>query len=95
MFRIINGAFALTVVFGTWIQTATAADPEWYVRKDTWQETMRLSREGEFLAGRGTNGPFNLIRIRSAGPWGGAQAILRGGLVVRDRSKPVPAPLPN
>jgi hypothetical protein len=46
---------------------------------------LRLSREGELLAGRGTSGPFNQIWIRSAGPWGGAKAILRGGLAVRDR----------
>jgi hypothetical protein len=46
---------------------------------------LRLTREGEFLAGRGTNGPFNQIWIRSAGPWGGAKAILRGGLAVRNR----------
>ena len=49
---------------------------------------IRLYREGVLLAGRTINGPFNQIWIRSAGPWGGARAILRGGLVVRDSRNP-------
>jgi hypothetical protein len=49
---------------------------------------IRLYRDGVLLAGRTINGPFNQIWIRSAGPWGGARAILRGGLVVRDSRNP-------
>jgi hypothetical protein len=56
---------------------------------------IRLYRDGKLLAGRRINGPFNQIWIRSAGPWGAARAILRGGLVVRDRKAPHPVPLPN
>jgi len=53
---------------------------------------IRLTRDGVLLAGRTINGPFNQIWIRSAGPWGAARAILRGGLVVRNSRKPAPAP---
>ncbi len=54
---------------------------------------IRLTRAGELLAGKQINGPFNQIWIRSDGPWGPARAILRGGLVVRER--PRATPLPN
>ena len=53
---------------------------------------IRLTRAGELLAGKEINGPFNQIWIRSDGPWGAARAILRGGLVVRDRPPPTPRP---
>ncbi len=55
---------------------------------------IRLSRAGELLAGKQINGPFNQIWIRSDGPWGPARAILRGGLVIRERPPP-PAPPTN
>ena len=41
---------------------------------------IRLYRGDTLLAGRRTSGPFNLLWIRSDGPWGGARAVLRGGL---------------
>ena len=51
MTRFITTACILTAAFGTVFQPVTATaklpkdNPEWYVRKDTWQETMRVSRE--------------------------------------------------
>jgi len=35
--------FVLVVVFCPWLGAADPADPEWYVRVDTWQETVRRS----------------------------------------------------
>lgn len=74
-----------------------AAAVDCRIRKNDFFGRMqiRLYRDGELLAGKRINGPFNQIWIRSAGPWGGAKAILRGGLVVRDRKAPQPTPLPN
>jgi hypothetical protein len=71
-----------------------AAAVDCRIRKNDFFGRMRirLYRDGALLAGRRINGPFNQIWIRSAGPWGGARAILRGGLVVRDSRKPAPAP---
>ena len=67
-----------------------AAAVDCRIRKNDFFGRMRirLYRDGELLAGKRINGPFNQIWIRSAGPWGGARAILRGGLVVRDSRKP-------
>jgi hypothetical protein len=50
--------------------------------------TTRLSRGERVLAELATSGPFNLIWIRSDGPWGPARALLRGGLVPRSSAKP-------
>jgi hypothetical protein len=69
-----------------------AAAVDCRIRKNDFFGRMRirLYRDGALLAGRRINGPFNQIWIRSAGPWGGPRAILRGGLVVRDSRKPAP-----
>jgi hypothetical protein len=69
-----------------------AAAVDCRIRKNDFFGRMRirLYRDGVLLAGRRINGPFNQIWIRSAGPWGAARAILRGGLVVRDSRKPAP-----
>ncbi len=69
-----------------------AAAVDCRIRKNDFFGRMRirLYRDGALLAGRRINGPFNQIWIRSAGPWGAARAILRGGLVVRDSRKPAP-----
>ena len=40
---IITTVFTLVVVLST--EAAYAEDPSFYVKKDTWQETMRASRE--------------------------------------------------
>ena len=50
--------------------------------------TTRLSRGDRVVAELATSGPFNLIWIRSDGPWGPARALLRGGLVPKARAKP-------
>ncbi len=49
--------------------------------------TTRLSRGERVLAELTTSGPFNLIWIRSDGPWGPARALLRGGLVPKSSPK--------
>ncbi len=74
-----------------------AAAVDCRIRKNDFFGRMRirLYRDGVLLAGRRINGPFNQIWIRSAGPWGAARAILRGGLVVRDSRSRKPAPAPN
>ena len=51
MIRISKATWTLTVVIGAAILPASAApkapdgDPGWYLRQDTWQDTMRVSRE--------------------------------------------------
>ena len=51
MIRISKATWTMTVVIGAAIQSAAAApkapdgDPEWYLRKESWQDTMRVSRE--------------------------------------------------
>ena len=71
-----------------------AAAVDCRIRKNDFVGRMRirLTRDGALLAGRTINGPFNQIWIRSDGPWGPARAILRGGLVVRERPKATPLP---
>ena len=48
MIRIIKTAWTLTLAIGAATLPAAAApkdQPEWYLRQETWQETMRVSRE--------------------------------------------------
>jgi hypothetical protein len=74
-----------------------AAAVDCRIRKNDFFGNMRirLYRDGVLLAGQRINGPFNQIWIRSAGPWGAARAILRGGLVVRDSGRRKAQPAPN
>ena len=71
-----------------------AAAVDCRIRKNDFRGRMRirLYQGDALLAGRVINGPFNQIWIRSDGPWGPARAILRGGLVVRDRPQATPLP---
>lgn len=48
----------------------------------------RLYRGGRIVAELATSGPFNLIWIRSDGPWGPARAQLRGGLAIESDTRP-------
>jgi len=54
---------------------------------------IRLFQGEQLLAERLTSGPFNQIWVRSAGPWGAARAILRGGLAIDSGDKARPAPM--
>ncbi len=51
---------------------------------------IRLFQGDQLLAERVTSGPFNQIWVRSAGPWGAARAILRGGLAIDSNDKARP-----
>jgi hypothetical protein len=53
---------------------------------------IRLFQGERLLAERLTSGPFNQIWVRSAGPWGAAHAILRGGLAIDSNDKSQPPP---
>jgi hypothetical protein len=48
---------------------------------------LRLYRQGRIVAELDTSGPYNLVWIRSNGPWGPARALLRGGLVSNPKPK--------
>jgi len=71
-----------------------AAAVDCRIRKNDFIGRMRIRLYWDdiLLAGRTINGPYNQIWIRSDGPWGPARAVLRGGLVVRDRPKAIPLP---
>lgn len=72
---------------------AAAADCR--IRKNDFFGRMRirLYRGDHLIAERLTSGPFNQIWVRSAGPWGAARAILRGGLAIDSGDTPRPAPM--
>ncbi len=59
MSRILIPTFVMTMLLGAAVTPAATqsaeTDPQWYLRQDTWQETLRLSREA--LAGQVEAGP--------------------------------------
>jgi hypothetical protein len=57
---------------------------KWDYRGRMW---LRLYRQSRIVAELETSGPYNLIWIRSDGPWGPARAQLRGGLAINPRPK--------
>ncbi len=70
MSRFLAPLFAIAILFGIFLTPTQAAprlpktNPDWYARQQTWQETIRLSREslakasGEVAKGNGTKPVF-------------------------------------
>lgn len=48
---------------------------------------LRLYRQNRIVAELAVNGPYNVVSIRSDGPWGPASAQLRGGLAIPSKPK--------
>jgi len=69
--RIFLPAFVTTMALGAVSTPATAepsrTDPAWYLRQDTWQETVRLSREA--LARYVEQTPDGTLGVARFGPW--------------------------
>ncbi len=57
----------MTFLGAAFTTAAPAADPEWYSRQDTWQETVRLSREA--LARYLDKSPDAMLGGARFGPW--------------------------
>jgi len=56
---------SILVLLSTCLSLSVASDPAFYVRKATWNETMRSSREA-LIRMRGNETEF---RQRALGPW--------------------------